>query len=206
MEARTVGYRVVDGWLHLVRMPIDALARFLPNGDAGPRSAAVLVVDRADATVRATFGGLLRDDGLRADAQRRRIAADERERALRLRAVAAETTAEADQRLRREQEAAERKRTEAQEAAAKRSADVANEERARKSRVETMAAQKERAVEKARESKLTAAEKKARRERLDVLEDQEDALATKTDALTASDEAQRLRRAASAAKAERKTS
>jgi colicin import membrane protein len=206
MEAETIGHRAVDGWLKLARLPVDTVARLLPNGDTGPRNAAMVAVDRFDATVRDTLGAVLRDDGLRADARRRRAAADQREQALKLRVQAAETSQAADARLRREQEAAEKARVQAEQAAERRLQDVSKDRAERERRVEDGARKQQQAVDRAHEQRLASADKRAKVERLEVLDDKEQALDTKADALTASDEAQRLRKAASTAKAARKQS
>src|SRR5258706_4004552 len=112
MEVRDVRRAAIDRWLRVARLPFDTVARLLP-ADGGPRSAATLVIDRADATVRAAVGGILHDDDLRADAFRRRAAADERERAMELRIAAEEKRRNADAQLADELEAAARLREQA---------------------------------------------------------------------------------------------
>jgi hypothetical protein len=164
----------------------------------------MLVIDRADATVRAAVGGLFHDDDLRADAFRRRAAADERERAIELRGEAQEKKRVADAQLAEELEGAERLRERAEQEAEAR-LQRAEEERAERERqVRAVAAQQEQALEQARAERLAAEDKQAKRERLDVLDEQAAALDVEADALTATDEAQRLREAAGKAKAARK--
>jgi DNA-directed RNA polymerase beta' subunit len=206
MEAETIGHRAVDAWLKFIRLPVDTVVRLLPNGDTGPRNTVSVAVERFDATVRDAIGTVLRDHGLRADASRRRAAADQRERGLVLRGKATETIEAADARLRREQEASEKARAEAERAAEQRLRDVAKERAERQRRAEDLARKQEQAVDHAREEKLSSAEKRAKVERLEVLDDKERALDTEADALAASGEAQRLRKAATSAKAARKQS
>jgi hypothetical protein len=203
IEVRNVQRAAIDRWLRVARLPFDTVAQLLP-GDRGPRNAAMLVIDRADASVRAAVGVLLHDDDLREDAFRRRAAADERERAAELRAAAEEKARVSDAELAQELEGAARLREAAALEAEARAREV-DEERARRQRQtrETAAAQ-ERVVDDAREEQLAAVEQKAKRERLNVLDEQADALDTEADALVATDEAQRLRDAARAAKATRK--
>jgi len=203
MQVKTVRRAAIDRWLRMARLPFDTVAHLLPE-NPGPRDAASLVIDRADATVRAAVGGLLNDEELRDDGLRRRAAADERERAIELRGVAQEKKLVADQELAQELDGAARLREEAEIEAEKRLRRTDEERAARERQVRDAAAAQERVVEQARAERLAATEKKAKRERLDVLEEEAGALDHEADALTAADEAQRLRDAASAAKATRK--
>src|SRR5436190_5136877 len=203
MEARTVRRVAIDRWLRVVRLPFDTFAHLLP-ADRGPRNAAMLAIDRADATVRAAVGGIFHDDDLRDDAFRRRAAADERERALELRGEAEEKQRISDAELAKELEGAARLREAADREAQDRRRQVDEERAEQQRKAREAAVAQERAVEQARVERLADADKKAKRERLDVLDEQAVALDREVDALTATDEAQRLRDAASAAKAARK--
>jgi hypothetical protein len=82
---------VVDSYLRLIRVPIDAAINRLPGNGTGAAPHVRLVVDRADATVRAALASILRDPGLRDDAQQRRTAAEMREHAIQLRQAAERT-------------------------------------------------------------------------------------------------------------------
>jgi len=140
----------VDAWLKAARFPISTASRLLPNGDRGPRTPALLAVDRIDATIRDTIGSLLRDRELRADASRRRAAADERENAIRLRVEAEEKKREADERLARQQESAEQRRTEAERTAEDKKQQADRERAERQQRAKETASKRERAVENAK--------------------------------------------------------
>jgi colicin import membrane protein len=203
MEARTVRRVAIDRWLRVIRLPFDTVAHLLP-ADRGPRNAAMLAIDRADATVRAAVGGIFHDDDLRDDAFRRRAAADERERALELRGEAEEKQRISDAELAKELEGAARLREAADREAQERRRRVDEERAEQQRKAREAAVAQERAVEQARAERVAVADKKAKRERLDVLDEQAVALDREVDALTATDEAQRLRDAASAAKAARK--
>src|SRR4051794_18789889 len=100
----------VDLYLTTVRRPIDLALGASGRGETSP---VVLVVDRVDATVRDLAGVALRDDGLRSDATRRRAAADERARALGLRAEAEAKTERADDQADERKRAAEQRRQKA---------------------------------------------------------------------------------------------
>jgi hypothetical protein len=135
IEVRNVSRSAVDRWFRVVRVPFDAAAQLLPR-DRGPRNSALLFIDRADATARAAVGRLLRDDDLSEDATRRRIAADERARAVELRTRAEEAERVAEARLADELDTAERLRTraEAEADARAREADERRSERERRAK------------------------------------------------------------------------
>lgn len=137
MTMASIARTVVDRSLKLARAPLD-----MALGVAGmSRSPAKLAVDRVEAGVRKTAGVVLGDRGLKRDAERREVAAEERERALQL------------------QEEAERRRVEAEK-----------QRRSRERRVDK-AAQKAKAdgAQRARAAKLESL--KAKEEALDAKED-----------------------------------
>ena len=196
----------LDAWLKVVRLPFDTAAKVLPNGTEGPRNGALLAIDRADATVRATVGGFLNDPAIIEDAQRRRVAADKRAQALHLRVVADNKASQADARRDEKVEAAEQRRREAEGAAETNRRAIEQKETERKRKAAEQAAAQKRAVAESKSRQLRAVQSNAKRERVKVLEETEAALDSKTEALTAADEALRLRREANKAKAARKDS
>lgn len=204
MTVRELRRSVIDRWVKVVRSPFVAAVQLLP-GDRGSRETALLLIDRADANVRATVGWLTTDDELRADAFRRRTAADARERASELRAKAKEEQHVADAQLARELDAGARLRAQAEGDARQRLRDADQEQARKQSEAEASAAAQERAVDQQRQERLAAADTEAKRERLEVLDEQADALDQEEAALTARDEAQRLRNAVREPKAERKS-
>lgn len=195
---REIQRAALGGSIKAARLPFDTAANLL-----GKESAA-LALDRADAAVRDAAGRLLFDDELLRDAHRRRAAADERERALRLRNTAQTVSAEADEQLAERERAAEQRRQAAAQQATQRKQSAAR----RRDEQKRQAAQAERlrkenaAKVEAREQERIEAE--AKRERLEALEEKAEALDRSEDALAARDEARRLKRAASQAKAARK--
>jgi hypothetical protein len=203
IEVRNVRRAAIDRWLRVARLPFDTVAQLLPS-DRGPRNAAMLVIDRADASVRAAVGELLHDDDLRADAFRRRAAADERERAAELLVAAEEKKRVSDAELAQELDGAARLREEAAREAEMRAREADEERSQRRHQARQTAAAQERVVDEVAEEQLATVEKQAKRERLNVLDEQAEALDAEADALVATDEAQRLRDAARAAKAARK--
>lgn len=117
MNVRAIPRAALGGYLKLVRFPLDTAIALLPGDGTGAGPAAELALDRADATVRGVVGTILGDPELVEDADRRRTAAEERRRALRLRAEAQRRTEEADSRLAERQESSERQRQQAEQRA-----------------------------------------------------------------------------------------
>jgi len=205
IELRRIGRVTVDRWLRVTRFPLDAAAQLLPE-DGGPREGATLFLDRFDAEVRAAAGGLLNDDMLRQEAQRRRAAVRERQRALLLRREAGQRSEAADEQLADSLERSAHVRQSAELDARRREASTAREIAERQRQVERVAVAQDQAVKRGHDLQVAAQERKAERERLRVLEDQADALEQEAAALDAAENSQRLRKAANAAKAERKKS
>jgi hypothetical protein len=204
-NVRSARRTAINYWLKAVRLPFDAAVHVLPaNREVG--NTAGLAIDRADATLRAAVGGLLNDSELLADAARRRAAVDERQRAVVLRQEAEEQQVAADAQLAKELDAAARLREEGEREAQARMEEADNERARRQQRAREEAAAQERVVEAAHQEQRAAETKEAKRARLALLEEQVPALDKEAAALTAKDEAQRLREAANAVKSARKRS
>jgi hypothetical protein len=204
MSIRAIPRTAIGGSIKAVRLPLDIAVSLLPGNGAGPGPSAAIALDRIEARVRDVAGLALGDEVLRQDAARRRVAADERERALRLRAAAARRADEADERyadtrqdaeeLREEAaEDARRQRTEADRLRRERAQDAARVERRRKAASETARSNADEAIDEV----ATAA-------RLEQLEREAAVLDEQADALTAEAEAERLEGAATRRKAARR--
>lgn len=206
MNSRTLPRVAVDSTLRLVRLPIDSAIRLLPGSGTGARPTATLVVDRADAAIRAALAAVLGDPMLRESARQQRAATEKREEALRLREAANRKTEQADARLQQQHEQAERRREQAKQRA-KAQREQAARKRQQKER-DAVQAERKRLAANDRSAARTAeaANHRAAKERLKSLDAKADALGEKERAQTASDEAIRLREAASRTKAERKSS
>jgi len=212
VSMRDIPRSAVGGVVKLTRLPLDIVVSMLPgdgdgDGDgngSGAKPAAAIAVDRFEATLRDAAGIALFDRELREDAMRRRIAADERERELRLRAKAERRSAEADERFSERVEDAEEHRT-------------AAEQRAERERQAAERRRKQRAASAAdREQTRKAANRKVRAKvdehidqdadaaRLEQLKTEAKALEEREAALTAQAEAQRLQDEATKKKAARK--
>lgn len=204
--ARRVGRVVVDGWTKAARVPLPLVIRALPDRPQGSwaRASAEVAVDRAEATVREKVGEILRDDELVADGRRRRIAAHERQRAITLRTDAEDERRAADLQLVAEREAAERRRAAAQQTAERQAASVERERAEQERQAREVAAKQRRSVQAAKAEKVASVDKQAKRQRVEVLDDQLDELNEKATAVTAADEVLRLRKAATAVKTARK--
>ena len=207
MNVQTVPRTALDSYLKLLRVPTNLVLKALsPRNRNGETTGAELAVDRAEAAVRDAVGRAFNDPELQADARRRRTAADERERALKLRAAAEHQSEQADETLGARQEAAEARRQAA-----------ADRERKQKQRSEARGAAESRQLAQAEERKRAAVraqanqaektiEDQARKDRLEQLDAEARTLQEEEEALTARNEAQRLRRAAAETKTQRKRS
>jgi hypothetical protein len=198
--------RAVDSYLRLVRLPLDGAIRLLPGDGGGARSAATLALDRADASVRSKVAAALGDEALLEDAEHRREAIRNGERAVRLRGQAERTAEHADARLRQRQEQTTRQRARADERAQKRRQEITG---AQEIRQRNAASTKRKRLDASRlaaeDVEQTIAEREPQ-ERLSVAETRSDALRQKEKELTARDEARRLREATERTKTERKES
>jgi colicin import membrane protein len=196
----------VDGYLKLLRFPLDAAVGVGLRNRAADRSTATIRLDRAEAGLRGLAGRTLGDEELRRDAELRRAAADERERAVRLRVTAQRRTELADERLSETEDKAERRRRQAAARAAERKARAERRQRAETGRVREVEAQRRRANGKAAAQQAAALEERSKHVRLEQLDEEADALKKQKEALAAKNEARRLRAAASKTKAARKKS
>jgi hypothetical protein len=177
MNLRSIPRAAVGGYVKAVRWPLDRVL----GRNAEP------AIDRAEAAAREVAGTALGDDELKTDAKLRRTAADQRERAQTLDEQAGQRRAEARDQAQARKREADRKR-----AAEKRAATRAEQQR--KQAAERAAAQTEAALDE-----------RAKRERLQQLDREAEALAEREEAVTARDEANRLAGAAASAKADRKS-
>jgi len=193
----TVPRLVLGTTLKVARLPLDTASKLTGRNRS-------LTADAAEAAVKDAAASLTGDDQLKAEARAQRVATDERRKSETLGDAAAEATAKAEadhtkrqtkverERKAAEKRAAERKRK-AEEKRKKEKSSAAKTERGRKdAAAEAEAAEKERIADT------------ERRERLEQLKREEGAREEKETALTAADEAQRLKDAAAAAKAQRK--
>jgi hypothetical protein len=179
MTVRTLPRTMVSSSVRLARLPVDTALRLAPGLSDSARDRIELHVDRWEAGVRQVAGVLLADRELRSAGNRQEAAADYRQDADELRAQADELA----------RDGAERARA-TRRSSRQRAGDV---EGRRKEASRTVAARAEARIDRA-----------AKRARLESLDHQARALAEREEAVTAEDEAQRLRREAGKAKAARR--
>jgi colicin import membrane protein len=205
MNLLTIPRMALDTYLKAVKWPLDRAARIVGGNGNGSVNGAEIALDRADASVRGVAGAVLNDGELQQDAQLRRTAADERERALKLRAKAEQISEKSDEELEQRKKQADKRRQQASKTAQQRKqqAEKARKERERKAAEAT--SRRKAANAKATAKVEESIEERAKRERLETIERKAEAIEEKEEALTASDEAQRLAKAAASAKAARKS-
>jgi flagellar biosynthesis GTPase FlhF len=204
MSIRDIPRGAVDSAVKLARLPVDVAISLLPGNGRGARPAASIAVDRWDATVREFAGYALFDEELREEATRRRLAADERARALRLRNAAEARSAAADEKLADRVDQAEQRRAAAEERAERERAE-AERRREAKARAAAQAEAKRKADNRRARAKVEEViDEQADAARLEQLEAEAKALEEREAALIARDEARRLQDAATTRKAARK--
>ena len=202
MTLLTIPGKAVDGALRLIRLPADLVLSIVPESRAA--TSAGLMIDRADAAVRRQAGRVLSDSEMREDASQRRVAADERRRAFRLRteADARLETAEAATEQRRDEAKARRKKANEQ---AKRRQARAKDQREQKKAQAAKAANDRKVAARTDAAKVEEkVETRGKLDRLEQLEKRSKALEVKESAVRAAAEARRLEEAAATAKGRRK--
>jgi hypothetical protein len=206
MGIRDIPRSAVDGAVKLTRLPLDIVVSMLPGNGNGSatKPAAGIAVDRFEAALRDAAGIALFDRELREDAMRRRIAADERERELRLRAEAQRHSAQADERFSARVEDAEDRRTDAEKRAdeERRAAEQRKQQRAANAARRAQA--RKTTTRKVRAKVDEKIDEDAEKARLEQLKTEAKALEEREAALTAQAEAQRLQDEATKKKAARK--
>ncbi len=204
MNVSDIPGATVDSYLKLIRLPLDAAIQRLPGNGTGAAPTARWFVDRADASLRALLANLFGDSLLREDAEQRQAAADERKRALRLRGAAERKREEADSRLDQREAQASRQREQANRRASTRREQAA---KVREQKTRRAVQAEDKRLDASRKAEVRgdqAIDERAPKARLDTLDAKADALRKKEQAITAADEARRLREAAGRTKAERK--
>ncbi|MDQ3632656.1 MAG: hypothetical protein M3417_15575 [Actinomycetota bacterium] len=188
---------VVGTTLKIARLPLDTVLK-LTGRDRS------LAADAAEAAVKEAAASITGDTQLKAEATAQKVATDQRRKAEALRTTSTQATEKAESDHAEQQTEVERER----QAADQRAADRKRKAAEKRKRDKAAAAKTER-DRKAAAAKAKAAEKdqladKERRERLEQLDREAATLEEKEGALTAADEAQRLKDAAGTAKAKRK--
>lgn len=202
MSLRSVTRAAVSSSLRLIRFPLDGALRL----GGGSMSAARLAVDRVDAGVRGAAGLLLRDDVLIEDAELRRAAAKEREHAMRLRAEAGYRSDRGERKAEVGSQEASARRRQAKRTTQQKEDEAKKRRDARKSRAARAARSRKQAAEKDAQKREQLISARAERDRLKVLDKKSEALGEKEVAVATADEARRLKKAASAAKSDRRNS
>jgi hypothetical protein len=194
----------LDGYLKLIRKPVDLAIGLLPRQRTGPAAAARVTVDRVDAGVRTLLGAALGDDALTEGARRQRDAADERQRAVELRRQAQEAEERTEQKLTERHEHASERREQARTRAASRRRQASRTETTRTRRAREVESERVDASRKQEERVDERIEAREAEARLPVLQEQAEGLAERQAALTQADEAERLGQSAARVKRQRK--
>lgn len=202
---RKLASGIIDGYLKLVRAPVDWAIGRLPGSRVGAQAVSRATVDRIDANVRTVAGSVLGDERLSQDARRRRVAATEEANAVDLRRAAEVVSDQAESRLEQRQDQAGDRRERATAKATARRSQATGKQRARtrqagqteRKRTQSSRQQTARATEQVQSETAKA--------RLPAVEEQAQALRDREAATEREDDAARLGQAAARVKAQRKT-
>ena len=186
----------IRSYLTVAKWPLETTLKIAGRED-GP---AALALDRVDGTVRTVVGNVFRDDALQKDGLDLLTAVEERTKAMRLRTEAELKRERANEQLAEDRERADAKRREATQRAEEQRKRADQQKTARKRQATEAERKRKQASERAEAKVQETIEDRAKRERLETLEQQAAALEKQDDALTARDEAERLAAAAGNAK------
>ena len=197
MSPKTLTRNAVDLYLRTTLAPWQAVGRFARLG--GDRTSPLEVaVGRVDAAVREFVGRAISDEELLADAERRRVAADNRAVAIELHTEAERREQEAEERRRQREEQAEHARARAEEQAEKKREATEQTANERRQAVRKAASSRKQSVKKAAARKREAIDEAARDARLEELREKEAALDAEEQAVTEEQRAARLKQSAEA--------
>jgi hypothetical protein len=202
MMLRNLSRVAIRSSLRLVRLPIDGLLAV--GGDRGRVTALKLLLDRADARTRELAGFALGDPDLQHDAELRREASDERERALNLRAEAEFRSQRADQLANERKQTAARRRKQAASTTKRKRRQALERRQSIKAAATQRASQRRKVAKSSAAQTERVIEERAKHSRLEQLDSKQESVQEKEAALAAADEARRLGKAAAAAKEVRK--
>jgi len=188
---------VLSTTLRIARLPVATALKL-----AGRERS--LTADAAEAAVKSAAAGVTGDDRLKAEATAQRVATDERRQADALRSAATRATATAEADHADKQAEVDRERKAADERAAERKRKAAEKRKRDKAAATKAERDRKAAAAKAEAAKKDILAGEERSKRLKQLDREAAALGDKEAALTAADEAQRLKDAAAAVKAQRK--
>jgi hypothetical protein len=181
--------KAVLGYLELTRLPLTAAERAL--GKTEGTWPLTIATDRVQATIKDVAGTILRDETLKADARLQHAALDERTRAAEAEAEADRIRAEADDRLRREKQAADEAKAEVARRDAQRDRAVDKQVGAKKATARKVAA----AQDEALEQRANNATRETLAKESSAVREQRAALEAKAEALELEDELEAARAA-----------
>jgi hypothetical protein len=201
MDLLAIPRTVVSTSLKIVRLPLEqALKLATGSNGAAEENSVRATADRADAAAREVAGKATQDDQLQQTATRQRRAADQRDEAATRKRQADERKRQADER----KQQAEQKRSQASRRAQQERSAAEEQRRTRERRAAEVANKRETEAREAAQATQAQVAAREQRARLEQLDSEADAINKREDALTASNEADRLKAAAEHAKEARR--
>jgi len=169
MDITTLPRELINLNLRAARLPLTAFELVARRGQDAALWPPAIAFESAEATVRETLGGLLRDETLVADARLQRVRVNELRHALESKAAAVEKQAEADQQYQQRKAQVARQQETVEQRADERQRDLDKAKADAKRKVAEDAARKKEAADKAarqRAERLRAEERVAETRRL----------------------------------------
>ena len=203
MGLKDITRTATGAYINAVKWPLSRAARVVGRGN-GKATGPEVLVERADAKARAVAGTVTGDEKLKAEARKKGAAADQRERAVKLRKQAAEAQTQVEKNASDTEAKAQERRQKAAADERKRKAQADKQREQTEMQAEEAAERRKKDAQEAKAKVDGLNEDKEQRERREVLAEKEKALSERDSALTAKDEAARLESAASRTKAQRK--
>jgi hypothetical protein len=201
MDLLAIPRTVVSTSLKIVSLPLEqALKLATGSNGAAEENSVRATADRADAAAREVAGKATQDDQLQQTATRQRRAADQRDEAATRKRQADERKRQADER----KQQAEQKRSQASRRAQQERSAAEEQRRTRERRAAEVANKRETEAREAAQATQAQVAAREQRARLEQLDSEADAINKREDALTASNEADRLKAAAEHAKEARR--
>lgn len=206
MKIQELPRTAVNGWLQMVRLPLTTFEAVARRGRDNSEWPPALAFERVEVAVKETFGNVVGDDELVAQARVQRAKVAEIERALTKEAEAAAKAQQAELDFAEREERLEQKKAQVERQAEQREQQLEREKAEARRKVEQEASRKKTTARKAAATREKAVEKQAEAAERRRLQTEADALAEKQRALAAKGKAIDLDEAAEATKARRKAS
>lgn len=200
MIIKTLSRELINLNFRAARLPVTAYQRVALRGDEATEWPVAVAFDSAEATVKATIGGLLRDERMLTDARLQQAKVTQLRRAIEQKAAGAQKHVEAEERFEQRITETEQQKQRLEAQAREREQQLAREKAQAKQKVAKEAARKQEAADKAAAARQERIEADERAAELRRIQAESQALAEKERAVAAEEKVTQLDAAAKATK------